>query len=396
MSNYNQSTFFAPKDSLTTSDPLKLIKGSEVDPELSAISTAIGTKVDTAGAGLAIQGTTVIRTTSNLGSIPISAADIIEFNDSSSGVSNPAKTTVEDFSAFLAGQGINASSGVLAVDINGLSDLGAVDAANDYMMVYDASAAGLRRMTVSEVANAASGTVPSTRLINSGTGLSGGGDLSADRTLSLATSGVTAGTYGDDENVARLTIDAYGRVTSVTTQSINHDSIAGYVINEHVDHSGVSITAGTGLSGGGTIAASRTLALDLSELGDVTVEDLDPTDAVAIDVDGISRKVALRDMGTRVQAAASQTLDLDDNNTIIYNASSSSFTITCPSDASANIPVGGTIGLVQQGTGNINVNAGGGASLTSVDGNTTVASSGGVAVLIKVSANGWVLAGDLE
>lgn len=47
---------------------------------------------------------------------------------------------------------------------------------------------------------------------------------------------------------------------------INHDSLTGFVANEHIDHSSVSITAGTGLSGGGTIASTRTLSLNLSDV----------------------------------------------------------------------------------------------------------------------------------
>lgn len=46
MADYSQTTFFAPKDALITGDSNKLIRGSEVDPELLAISTAIATKYD--------------------------------------------------------------------------------------------------------------------------------------------------------------------------------------------------------------------------------------------------------------------------------------------------------------------------------------------------------------
>ena len=38
-----------------------------------------------------------------------------------------------------------------------------------------------------------------------------------------------------------------------------HDGFSDFVANEHIDHSGVTITAGTGMTGGGTIAATRTL-----------------------------------------------------------------------------------------------------------------------------------------
>jgi hypothetical protein len=50
LSNYSQVTFFAPKDALITGNPSKLIKGSEVDPEFLAISTAIATKADSSSA----------------------------------------------------------------------------------------------------------------------------------------------------------------------------------------------------------------------------------------------------------------------------------------------------------------------------------------------------------
>ena len=47
--------------------------------------------------------------------------------------------------------------------------------------------------------------------------------------------------------------------TPVKIYALDHDSWTGFVADEHVAHSGVSITAGDGMSGGGTIAATRTL-----------------------------------------------------------------------------------------------------------------------------------------
>lgn len=52
MSNYTKLTAYDTKDSLTTGDPLKRIKGTELDDEFDAIATAIATKVDSSGATL--------------------------------------------------------------------------------------------------------------------------------------------------------------------------------------------------------------------------------------------------------------------------------------------------------------------------------------------------------
>ena len=47
MSNYTKATNFAIKDGLVTTDPAKIIKGTEIDNEYNAISNAIASKADT-------------------------------------------------------------------------------------------------------------------------------------------------------------------------------------------------------------------------------------------------------------------------------------------------------------------------------------------------------------
>ena len=46
MSNYTKATNFAIKDSLVTTDPAKIIKGTDIDNEYNAISSAIASKAD--------------------------------------------------------------------------------------------------------------------------------------------------------------------------------------------------------------------------------------------------------------------------------------------------------------------------------------------------------------
>lgn len=56
--------------------------------------------------------------------------------------------------------------------------------------------------------------------------------------------------------------DAGNTITAaVLPAGVNHNALQNYVANEHINHSTVNITAGTGLTGGGDITTSRTLNL---------------------------------------------------------------------------------------------------------------------------------------
>ena len=59
-----------------------------------------------------------------------------------------------------------------------------------------------------------------------------------------------------------ITYDSATGAISTTDGDIVHDNLSGFVANEHIDHTSVSMIAGNGLSGGGTIAADRTFNID--------------------------------------------------------------------------------------------------------------------------------------
>lgn len=86
------------------------------------------------------------------------------------------------------------------------------------MAEQNANAVAITGGTISGVS--VTGYVPTTTTITAGTGLTGGGDLSANRTIALANTAVTAGTYGSDSRSITQIVDAQGRLTNIFDQPI--------------------------------------------------------------------------------------------------------------------------------------------------------------------------------
>lgn len=71
------------------------------------------------------------------------------------------------------------------------------------------------------------GAAPSTRVLTAGVGLSGGGDLTADRTIDLENTAVTPATYGAANKSAAIAVDQQGRITSASDTTITIAAVAG-------------------------------------------------------------------------------------------------------------------------------------------------------------------------
>ncbi len=95
--------------------------------------------------------------------------------------------------------------------------------------------------------------------------------------LSLSGQAITLGQIdiSDDTNLVGGTgITLTGDTLSTTDSEIVHDDLSGFVANEHIDHSGVSITAGAGLTGGGDITATRDIAVGAGTGVTVNADDI--------------------------------------------------------------------------------------------------------------------------
>ena len=138
--------------------------------------------------------------------------------------------------------------------------------------------------------------------LTAGGALTGGGTIAANRTITLDISGLTADATPDHMADYLITYDtnAAGH-KKVLLENIDHDALTNFSANEHVDHSAVSVTAGEGLTGGGTIASTRTIDLDVSGLTAESTMDGTADYAVVYDATAAAhRKVLLNDLPAQV------------------------------------------------------------------------------------------------
>ena len=365
---YSQVNDYSAKDALASGQAEKIILGSDIDDELSGIATALNLKLD------------------------------------SGSVSSQAEAEGgTDTESVMTPQGVqywgDANAGIIG-DLRALAD----PAANT-LFGWD------------DTANAAKSFVNAT---NGGISISTG-TFSVDLNDLVTETSIAA---GDFLAMVDITDSGSGKITFANLEStLNHDSLAGYVADEHVAHAGVTITAGAGMTGGGDISATRTLDVvagstsasnpivvnandidfDLSSITELTIENMSQSaDGVLISDAGTLKVMPYDSAGFKVQTAqTTQELALTDANTVMeFNGTAA---LTIPVDATHTWEAGsGCILMVDHASQVVTVTAAATVTLNSVNhpGGAAAESdgvrSGGTAVLIYLGSDEWYLSGDIQ
>jgi hypothetical protein len=200
--------------------------------------------------------------------------------------------------------------------------------------------------------------------ITAGTGLTGG-TITTSGTIALATTAVTAGSYGSNIASSVITVDAYGRLTSAATTIIRTASALQSGVLSASDWSAFNskLSTPTGIPDGSCLIWDSGLSFSYNfTKGDVSdgaggVEDV-------INIGHINIGGRIRTSGIRVETGTNVTIDCLDHILFFCADTVGTYTITLPDSADlvsgehfiikvCDYKAGATINVVPQGTDRI-------------------------------------------
>lgn len=228
------------------------------------------------------------------------------------------------------------------------------------------------------------GLALSSRTLTAGTGLTGGGDLSANRTFALSSGSIASLALADTSVQPARSVSAGtgltggGSLAADRTISLSSGSIASLALADTSVQPARSISAGTGLTGGGSLAADRTISLSAGSIASLALADAAAPKLVTINAKTAAYTWVLGDAGSLITANV---------------ASANQQTI--PANSSVAFAVGTVIVIQNIGAGVCTVKGATGVTLNGVSAGGGTLAQWAAASFIKTATDTWLAMGGI-
>jgi hypothetical protein len=190
--------------------------------------------------------------------------------------------------------------------------------------------------------------------------------------------------------------------------SINSGNITDtrVLVTTNIPESGdiSSVTAGNGLSGGGSsgavsLAIDTTITADLSTAQTFTNKTLTSPTINGATIATSTLTSPKVNLGINTQTGTTYTTVLDDNGKLVTLSNASAITLTIPPNSSVAYPVGAQLNLAQLGAGQVTFAGGSGVTIVST-GSTASApklrAQYSTATAVQTSTDNWLVMGDIS
>jgi hypothetical protein len=190
--------------------------------------------------------------------------------------------------------------------------------------------------------------------------------------------------------------------------SINSGNITDtrVLVTTNIPESGdiSSVTAGNGLSGGGSsgavsLAIDTTITADLSTAQTFTNKTLTSPTINGATIATSTLTSPKVNLGINAQTGTTYTTVLDDNGKLVTLSNASAITLTIPPNSSVAYPVGAQLNLAQLGAGQVTFAGGSGVTIVSTGATASapkLRTQYSTATAVQTSTDNWLVMGDIS
>lgn len=213
-------------------------------------------------------------------------------------------------------------------------------------------------------------------------------------------------------SISLATIAVAAGATAITTANITDTRV---LVTTNIPESGdiSSVTAGTGLSGGGssgavTLSIDTAVTADLSTAQTLTNKTIDAANNTLTGVATLTGSQTLTNkvltspqinLGINAQTGTSYTTVLADNGKLVTLTNAAAIAVTIPPNSSVTYPVGAQINMAQLGAGQVTVSGGSGVTIVSTGGTASAPKARAqysTLTAVQTSTDNWLIMGDIS